>query len=32
MPAQYLERWTMWNAVRTVAPTVSMILFIAALR
>jgi uncharacterized membrane protein len=30
--AHYLERWTMWNAVRTVAPTVSMILFIAALR
>ena len=29
--AHYLERWTMWNTVRTVAPTVSMALFIAAL-
>ena len=29
--AHYLERWTMWNTVRTVAPTASMILFIAAL-
>ncbi len=27
----YLDRWTMWNTVRTVAPTVSMALFIAAL-
>jgi uncharacterized membrane protein len=27
----YLDRWTMWNTVRTVAPTVSMSLFIAAL-
>jgi uncharacterized membrane protein len=30
--AHYLERWTMWNTVRTVAPTAAMILFIAALR
>ena len=29
--AHYLERWTMWNTVRTVAPTAAMILFIAAL-
>jgi uncharacterized membrane protein len=29
--AHYLERWTMWNTVRTVAPTVAMALFIAAL-
>lgn len=29
--AHYLDRWTMWNTVRTVAPTVSMALFIAAL-
>jgi uncharacterized membrane protein len=30
--AHYLERWTMWNTVRTIAPTAAMILFIAALR
>ncbi|TAJ95651.1 MAG: DUF1772 domain-containing protein [Reyranella sp.] len=30
--AHYLERWTMWNTVRTAAPTAAMILFIAALR
>ena len=30
--AHYLDRWTMWNTVRTVAPTASMILFIAASR
>lgn len=30
--AYYLERWTMWNTVRTVAPTAAMILFVAALR
>ena len=30
--AHYRERWTMWNTVRTVAPTAAMILFIAALR
>lgn len=30
--AHYLERWTMWNTVRTVAPTAAMILFIVALR
>lgn len=30
--AHYLERWTMWNTVRTVAPAASMILFVAALR
>ncbi|TAJ36643.1 MAG: DUF1772 domain-containing protein, partial [Reyranella sp.] len=29
--AHYLERWTMWNTVRTVAPTVAMALFMAAL-
>ncbi|MGQ0584928.1 MAG: anthrone oxygenase family protein [Reyranella sp.] len=29
--AHYLDRWTTWNTVRTVAPTVSMALFIAAL-
>lgn len=29
--AHYLERWTMWNTVRTVAPAVSMALFIAAM-
>lgn len=29
--AHYLDRWTMWNTVRTVAPTASMILFVAAL-
>jgi uncharacterized membrane protein len=29
--AHYLDRWTMWNTVRTVAPTISMALFIAAL-
>lgn len=29
--AHYLDRWTMWNTVRTVAPTASMALFIAAL-
>ncbi len=29
--SHYLDRWTMWNTVRTVAPTVSMALFIAAL-
>ena len=27
----YLGRWTMWNTVRTVAPTASMALFVAAL-
>ncbi len=30
--AHYLDRWTMWNTVRTVAPTASMILFVIALR
>ncbi len=30
--AYYLERWTMWNTVRTVAPTAAMILFVTALR
>ena len=30
--AHYLERWTMWNTVRTVAPTAAMILFVIALR
>lgn len=29
--AHYLGRWTMWNTVRTVAPTASMALFVAAL-
>lgn len=29
--SRYLRDWTMWNTVRTVAPTVSMILFILAL-
>ncbi len=29
--AHYLERWTMWNTVRTAAPAVSMALFMAAL-
>lgn len=29
--ARYLERWTMWNTVRTVAPAAAMALFIAAL-
>ena len=29
--SHYLDRWTTWNTVRTVAPTVSMALFIAAL-
>jgi uncharacterized membrane protein len=29
--AHYRERWTMWNTVRTVAPTVAMALFMAAL-
>lgn len=29
--AHYLERWTMWNTVRTVAPTAAMILFVVAL-
>lgn len=29
--AHYLDRWTMWNTVRTLAPTASMVLFIAAL-
>jgi len=29
--AHYLDRWTTWNTVRTVAPAASMILFIAAL-
>lgn len=27
----YLERWTMWNTVRTVAPTASMALYVTAL-
>jgi uncharacterized membrane protein len=27
----YLDRWTMWNTVRTLAPTASMVLFITAL-
>ena len=30
--AHYRERWTMWNTVRTVAPTAAMILFVIALR
>lgn len=30
--AHYLDRWTMWNTVRTVAPTAAMVLFIVALR
>ena len=30
--AHYVDRWTMWNTVRTVAPTAAMILFIVALR
>lgn len=29
--AHYLERWTQWNTVRTVAPTASAALFMAAL-
>ncbi len=29
--AHYLDRWTAWNTVRTVAPLVSAALFIAAL-
>jgi uncharacterized membrane protein len=29
--SQYLDRWTAWNTVRTVAPLVSAALFIAAL-
>ena len=29
--SQYLDRWTTWNTVRTVAPLVSAALFIAAL-
>lgn len=29
--AHYLDRWTLWNTVRTAAPAASMILFIAAL-
>ena len=29
--ASYLDRWTMWNTVRTLASAASMILFIAAL-
>ena len=29
--AHYLDRWTMWNTVRTVAPTASMIMLIVAL-
>ena len=29
--SRYLRDWTMWNTVRTVAPTVSMVLFILAL-
>jgi len=29
--AHYLDRWTMWNTVRTVAPAVAMALFMAAL-
>ncbi len=28
--AHYLDRWTMWNTVRTVAPTAAMILFVIA--
>lgn len=30
--AHYLDRWTMWNTVRTAAPTAAMVLFIVALR
>lgn len=29
--AHYLDRWTLWNTVRTVAPTASAALFVAAL-
>ena len=29
--AQYLDKWTAWNTVRTVAPVVSAALFMAAL-
>ncbi len=29
--AHYLKRWTMWNTVRTVAPTAAMILFVIAM-
>lgn len=29
--SRYLRDWTMWNTVRTVAPTVSMVLFTLAL-
>ena len=29
--ARYLDRWTFWNTVRTVAPTMAMALYVAAL-
>jgi len=29
--ANYVDKWTTWNTVRTVAPTASMILLVAAL-
>ncbi len=29
--AHYLDRWTMWNTVRTVAPTAAMGCYVAAL-